>query len=882
MRLAPSFTLESPGPPRPIALLDAISESWRLGTAGCPCCIGSVWAVLSGLMLVMLCGVSHAFGHVSEGAEELVLREGFVLTPGRGPGSRGRVSLPKDPIEAAWLAGRLQLPDSQFEQSPSGEGLPNWRKIMADDGGGFSDRALSSGWLVCYVDVPSEGIWLLHAQGHGQVRVNGVPRTGDIYGNGMTELPIKLKAGRNTLIFIGSRGRITAKLRPASERLYLSQRDTTYPHVVRGELEPLWGGLLVVNATDALQTGLRLRVGGEGCVESVTEVPALLPLSVRKVPFSVTTMSESPIHSDLTVERLDLTIELLPSPASEDDAVEPLGSLETAWGVRSGWQQHRRTFLSGIDGSVQYYAVAPPSEGSLDPASPPALLMSLHGAGVEGEGQAACFAPKPNAYVIAPTNRRVFGFDWEDWGRWDALEVLEAASRRFGTDPRRTYLSGHSMGGHGTWHIGTLYPNRFAALGPSAGWISFSSYAGGPGEPSDGPLAEMLRRAVGPSDTLARVENLASQAVYILHGDADDNVPVGQARSMREQLASFHPNFVYKEQPGAGHWWGNACVDWPAMYAYFIDHQLPLPQQVNRIDFTTPAPHVSSRYAWMDVVSQQQQGLPSRVQLQLDRGQRRLTGTTTNVLRIRLDAQLMVGRDEAAAEPTMLSIELDGSRLEDIPIGDQPWLYLERSLDGWRAAEPYDNPGNKTGRNGTFKEAFRGRFILVYGTGGSAQENDWMLDRARYDAETFWYRGNGSVDVISDQQWTSLATVDRNVIVYGNASINAAWQELLAESPVAVRAGGWQADGAWHEESASVLMIRPRAGSDVASVGAIGGTDLVAMQASNRLPLFSSGTGYPDLTIFSPEYLERGIEAIRLVGYFGHDWSFGGGEWARP
>jgi hypothetical protein len=40
--------------------------------------------------------------------------------------------------------------------------------------------------------------------------------------------------------------------------------------------------------------------------------------------------------------------------------------------------------------------------------------------------------------------------------------------------------------------------------------------------------------------------------------------------------------------------------------------------------------------------------------------------------------------------------------------------------------------------------------------------------------------------------------------------------------------------------------------------------------------------GYPDLTIFSPEYLERGIEAIRLVGYFGHDWSFGGGEWARP
>ena len=39
----------------------------------------------------------------------------------------------------------------------------------------------------------------------------------------------------------------------------------------------------------------------------------------------------------------------------------------------------------------------------------------------------------------------------------------------------RRGISGHSMGGHGTWNIGVQFPGTFAALGPSAGWISFWS-----------------------------------------------------------------------------------------------------------------------------------------------------------------------------------------------------------------------------------------------------------------------------------------------------------------------------------------------------------------------------------------------------------------------
>src|SRR5207248_4783492 len=93
--------------------------------------------------------------------------------------------------------------------------------------------------------------------------------------------------------------------------------------------------------------------------------------------------------------------------------------------------------------------------------------------------------------------------------------------------------------------------------------------------------------SANPGDTLALVRNLAATGVYVLHGDADDNVPVAQARSMRKELAEFHPDFAYHEQPGAGHWWGNACVDWPPVFEFFARRERPERAAVRRVSFRT-------------------------------------------------------------------------------------------------------------------------------------------------------------------------------------------------------------------------------------------------------------------------------------------------------
>ena len=83
--------------------------------------------------------------------------------------------------------------------------------------------------------------------------------------------------------------------------------------------------------------------------------------------------------------------------------------------------------------------------------------------------------------------------------------------------------------------------------------------------------------------------------------------------------------------------------------------------------------------------------------------------------------------------------------------------------------------------------------MLVVGTKGTPEENAWSLARARFDAEVFWYRGNGSVDIVADASFSNPAGTeefrDRNVILYGHAESNAAWPVLLGKSPVQVRRG---------------------------------------------------------------------------------------------
>jgi len=187
-----------------------------------------------------------------------------------------------------------------------------------------------------------------------------------------------------------------------------------------------------------------------------------------------------------------------------------------------------------------------------------------------------------------------------------------------------------------------------------------------------------------------------------------------------------------------------------------------------------------------------------------------------------------------------------------------------------------DKPGMEEkgpDRGGLFKEAFQNNMIFVYGTNGNKDENAWAYQKARFDAETFWYRGNGAVDIVSDKEFLKLGTEGRNVILYGHMEMNLAWDKLIPESPIKIKKGEVLfGSKSYYGDDLGVYFVYPRDNDEKSSVAVIAGTGIEGMISANPNRYFVSGAGFPDYMIFGSEMLEKGIEGVRQTGFFNNNW----------
>lgn len=828
------------------------------------------------------------------GAQDFGQHWWVIGSQGRG----GRSPVHTDAVEALLVRGQWKKPSGSPElRLPGGKTL-SWKAIPMKKGRVAAPRG---GYAWTEVLSDRRQTVLLAAKGHSLVYVNGVPRVGNPYRTGWYRIPVLLEKGPNEFLFRTGRGAIEPKLLPVTKPLFFSGLDHTLPDIVQNEPIQTGLGIVLIHAAptwlhgawieiDAPQLGTNM----QGRLQKIP-LPTLAPNSTYKawVPFTgAAPMMHGSLHLSLTLWSKDAS-----------GLGRSMDHIQVKLATKEPGERHKRVYRSTVDGSAQYYAVVPPSllpkrwqRGTQVPEKK-ALFLTLHGASVEATGQAASYSQKTWGYLVAPTNRRPYGFDWEDWGRRDAMDVLDLAENLYPIDRSRVYLTGHSMGGHGTWQIGATYPARFAAIGPSAGWVSFWSYSSGRRYDNPGPIENLLLRAASPSDTLGLEYNYKQQGVYILHGDADKNVPIREARAMWKELEGFHHDHVRHEEKGAGHWWnrrddaGADCVDWREMFDFFARRRIPQRGEVRDVDFTTMNPAISDTCHWVTILEQQKKLAKSRVQIHLDPNKGRFNGTTDNVRMLRLSmAPVPEGHRSIA-------ITLDGHAvIAGNP--DPSGLILERDAKGqWHVGSDLDEvpplvPENVEGDGldrefgllsrifqSSFKQAFDRDFLLIVGTGGRPAENLWARNKARYDAETFWYRGNGSVEILLDTEFKPGAFKDRNLILYGNAQTNAAWKVVLKKCPIEIHEDGIRVgDHKVQGEDLACLFVQPRADASPGLVAAISGTGLAGMRLTERLPWTVSGVHYPDLIIIGSDMLETGSLGVRAAGFFGREGGLRGAE----
>ncbi|WP_405605824.1 prolyl oligopeptidase family serine peptidase [Polaribacter sp. Asnod1-A03] len=739
-----------------------------------------------------------------------------------------------------------------------------WKEISLNNKGIFKNRKLRGGYLYITYNSPKAEIKILEISGHEEVYVNGVPRGGDVYNKHLTFHPVELKKGENTFFVKGGRGEVFMQLLSVEKPIFLMKRDMTIPDFLTTEKDTKIGSIRILNSS--LKTLKDLKIVTEANGQKLeTKVPSIIPLSMRKVPYLVQ-------DTYTKKDTIRVQVQLFKGNKLIDES-------SVLYKVKTPKQFYSRTFISDIDGSVQYFSV---KEGDIKIEDKPAMFLSLHGASVEARRQAAEYKAKDWGHVIAPTNRRNFGFDWEDWGRWDAMEVQAIAEKMYDTDPKRTYLTGHSMGGHGTWQIGVTFPSKWAAIAPISGWYSLFSYANKDKNEDAEPLERIFNRSSHASYTLELAKNYLQHGVYIQHGDADNVVPVDQARFMRDYLGDYHPDFAYLEYPDKKHWFG---IDFKTIFDYFKWHTIPDNGDVKTFEFRTANPGISSESRYITLYQQEKQFEFSRVKVsqnvrtekQIKKGEilknRSIVVETENLKKFKLNLAHATTSDS-------IHVKIDSTSFKNVKASKQNDVWFEKQNDTWVLTEkPVDNFQKNPLRYGNFKEAFKHNMVFVYSTKGSKQENDWAFNKARFDAETFYYRGNGAIDIVSDKEFKLSKYKDRSVILYGNSTTNRAWKLLLSNSPVQIKRNQVKiGDKTYKGANYGVYFTYSRIDSKMASVGVVSGTGITGFKVVTPNKYFSSGVGIPDVMIFTPSLYKEGIDGVEAAGFFGNDWSLDKGD----
>jgi pimeloyl-ACP methyl ester carboxylesterase len=774
-----------------------------------------------------------------------------------------------DSVEYVYLAIAPVGPQPDFQGRRGGGGFPGfrpqfqmlprwkWAKEKADSTGSFQGFNIRSSYLYASYTSPKENIVLLEASGNHRTFVNGEPHEGDYYGFDWSLVPVKLKKGLNEFVFTpGRAGRYSAKLVKTDKPVMFTRRDMTLPDLIIGETTPSWAAVRVINATEKTVKGLKISAtlpDGQH-IEYQSDYNSLLPLSVRKLRFQI------PPLSDKIKDEGELTVKI----ALKDKSGKTIDETEITVKKALVSNYHTRTLVSRADGSVQFYSIAPAKRKT--PGETKGLVLTVHGANVDAHVQAACYAQKEDVDIVAATNRRPYGFDWEDWGRLDALEVLAEAVRIYKPDPSRIYLTGHSMGGHGTWYLGITYPDKFAAIAPCAGYPDLGEYGGrGAGNVMEQfPAYKPFKRAVTYGRTLSMLDNLRQSGVYIFHGSEDRTVSTNEARRMRELLGKFHDDFCYYEFPGGGHWF-DQCMDWKPIFEFFSRHSIPKADDVKTIDFTTASPGISATDYWLGV---EQQIVPCEF---------------TNIKAVRDNDTVRIEKADNASVIVLdlpqltfnsanVKIVIDNKTFT-VPAKSKPILSLETGE--WKLTDKINTKQRYSGRyGGGFKFAFDHNAVLVYPTKGTAAENALWLNKARFDAETFWYRGNGSFEVIPDTEYSAEKYAGRNVVVYGNKNNNRVWGKLLSNSPIQVASGViTSGDAIYKGNDLGVYFLYPHPDNDVNFVGVVGATGEKGIRGAALNNYLQPITGFPEIMIFKADILRTGIDALEYAGFYDNNWN---------
>jgi len=227
-----------------------------------------------------------------------------------------------------------------------------------------------------------------------------------------------------------------------------------------------------------------------------------------------------------------------------------------------------------IGGAEYHFRVFIPKGWSRNKKSP--IVLFLHGAGERGDDNLAQTKIGIGPSILRQQDKLPFIIVLPQCprNRWwtepdmqaQAMQALEQTIKEFNADRARTYLTGLSMGGYGSWFLAANNPSRFAAVAVVCGGVRPPPGINVP-RPNDGFTA-----AADPYAAVAA--KVVKTPVWVFHGGADPVVPVSESRKMVEAIKAAGGSVRYNEYEGVGHNSWDQAYGETEFFSWMLAHKL--------------------------------------------------------------------------------------------------------------------------------------------------------------------------------------------------------------------------------------------------------------------------------------------------------------------
>ncbi|KAH9509120.1 hypothetical protein Btru_049103 [Bulinus truncatus] len=471
------------------------------------------------------------------------------------------------------------------------------------------------------------------------------------------------------------------------------------------------------------------------------------------------------------------------------------------------------------DGSVQHAAAVEPIGICSDKACP--VFLTLHGTTVPPQNQADSYKKMVRGdyefgvskmWLLAPT--RHGAHNWEGPGAMTAMTALQALRDltqnsswfEMSSDPSKVLFAGHSMGGHGAWHLATHFPDMAVGLISLAGWIKKEEY---------GDSNLLFRHDISTSHIDPAVK--AIMEACIAENDADRfvaNLKVRMTelftpttRSAHVKIAEgFNEIYVtYAELPNLEHWWWDTketndggCVN-DADVRKFISE---ISESLATKDFCSKKENLSCSsmqeehkyqlYKLVTVnpsfgdgvkgISVLQQVIPFRTSvIEMNVTSESLTLTTQNVQCLQINGNVP---NRGLDLNGFRNIVIDGQTIDFIN-QDSPQIYCLSSVDNsWVKGQDWNfelqsglirGPSNF----GPARRIAERQFLIIVGTQASGETSDLLLRLGVYIANQFFLTSDTAVTILEDRNVDETELDDYNIIILGTPVENLLTEKYL-------------------------------------------------------------------------------------------------------